>query len=295
MSVLKVVPKVQVRAALTEETLPIVWENNVVAARKKNSSPRVEGLFEMENVLSASECASLIAQGEQRGFRSLEHEFLPEERNNERVLVLDTSFAQVVWKRIEPCLVLDDVLFVQPSDFGNGGGSIWRPHGCNPCFKLCRYREGQVFEKHVDGPWVPIDDECSVFTVLVYLNDVVSGGETRFFSDDGGEQMLEIAPRRGNAVCFFHDTIHSSAPVVDTKFVLRTEMMFHRVNTSEIIDRFAYLQDPAYHRLVSVYAASQDAFERGDVRGFTENYKDAIALQRQQVRPAQVFTNSNTV
>lgn len=102
---------------------------------------------------------------------------------------------------------------------------------------------------------MPVDDESSVFTVLVYLNSPSRGGETRFFSD-AGDLLHEVTPAAGRVVCFFHDTLHSSAPVVETKYVIRTEMMFHRVNKAEV-DSTSYSLKPEYQKLVSVYAASQ--------------------------------------
>ncbi len=73
--------------------------------------------------------------------------------------------------------------------------------------------------------------------------------------------------------CFVHDTLHGSADVIDTKYVLRTEMMFSRLNTTEISSSKDYLDLPNYHRLVSVYSSSQTAFQRGDIEAFTANYQ----------------------
>jgi prolyl 4-hydroxylase len=78
-------------------------------------------------------------------------------------------------------------------------------------------------------------------TVLVYLNDVSSGGHTAFPQLKGGQhqhqhhqhgsashQQLEIRPSRGTALVFFPATVdghldprtlHAALPAVDTKFV----------------------------------------------------------------------------
>ena len=41
-----------------------------------------------------------------------------------------------------------------------------------------------MFEKRefysIDGPWIPREDECSIYTVVLYLNDNFTGGETVF-------------------------------------------------------------------------------------------------------------------
>ena len=48
-------------------------------------------------------------------------------------------------------------------------------------------RAGGHFSPHLDGPWVPHEDESSVFTVIIYLNSDFQGGETQFL--DEGELM----------------------------------------------------------------------------------------------------------
>jgi prolyl 4-hydroxylase len=60
-------------------------------------------------------------------------------------------------------------------------------------------------------------------TVLIYLNDVMRGGATRFPALN-----LDIQPRRGMALVFFPATVdgmldkmalHAALPAIDTKFV----------------------------------------------------------------------------
>ncbi len=256
---------------------------------KRSEVAGVPGAFVVDGLLSEEECASLVAQTEQRGFRPLDKEFLAHERNNERVMVLDSELGHWLYERLQPCLTDDDVLFIQPTGFGNQG--VWRPSGLNACLKFGKYVEGQLFAPHYDGPWVPRDDESSIYTLMVYLSTLPEGcgGETRFFSD-ANEPIASVAPVAGRAVVFFHDTMHSGAPITMAgvaKYVLRTEVMFLRINTSEIANPRAYETLPEYKRLVSVYTTSQEAFAKGDVVGFTAGYQEAIALQRGQARPAQ--------
>ena len=44
-------------------------------------------------------------------------------------------------------------------------------------------RAGGHFSPHLDGPWVPHEDESSVFTVVIYLNSDFQGGETQFLGE----------------------------------------------------------------------------------------------------------------
>jgi hypothetical protein len=122
---LSVIPKtqVQVPASVSRDKFQVAFDAEVVAKRA-GVLPGVEGAFLVENLLSRVECASLIEESEKRGFQSLETEFLPEDRNNERILVVDPAMAAVLFDRLAPCMEVSDVLFVQPTGFGNHG--IWR-------------------------------------------------------------------------------------------------------------------------------------------------------------------------
>ncbi len=73
--------------------------------------------------------------------------------------------------------------------------------------------------------------EKSEVTLLVYLNDDMTGGETRFFADM--EQVarrcpyLTVKPRTGAALAFLHSIWHEGAVVQSgEKYVLRTDVMY---------------------------------------------------------------------
>jgi hypothetical protein len=75
----------------------------------------------------------------------------------------------------------------------------------------------------------------TVYTAVFYLSSVDSGagGETLFHAEhDPSAVLTSVSPVAGDCVVFFHDTLHSSAPLVSgSKYVLRTELMFVRINT----------------------------------------------------------------
>jgi hypothetical protein len=201
------------------------------------------------------------------------------------------------------------VLFVKPVGFGNSG--CWRPLRFNECLKISKYLPGQHFAPHMDGPWVPRDDESSIYTVVFYLSTLPNGagGETLFHAENDNAVIAAVTPVAGDCVVFFHDTVHSSAPLLaGVKYVLRTELMFVRVNTGDIPQQLllSYETLPEYKKMVRVYAESQEAFLKGNVADFTRLYKvstvpardlhqsllrqnkqDAIAIQRDaSLRPA---------
>ena len=127
--------------------------------------------------------------------------------------------------------------------------------------------------------------------MIVYLASN-SGGATRFFSDDG-DLLASVAPKKGKAVLFLHDTLHDGEEMKDedeAKYILKTEVMFTRINTQDIPKSLleGYRNLESYKRMVKVYAKSEAAFDNGDVEDFVKYYKEAIEIQRNaSTRPAE--------
>lgn len=93
---------------------------------------------------------------------------------------------------------------------------------CESTFRGYRYRVGERFAPHVDATFVADDGTRTLLTVLVYLNDDVDGGETRFPDDNFG-----VSPRVGRVCVFPHDVRHEGVVVTrGTKYALRTNVFF---------------------------------------------------------------------
>jgi hypothetical protein len=171
--------------------------------------------FTAPGLLSADECAGVIARAEALGFSPTGGLYPAGYRDNDRLVIDDDALADLLWGRLAPLVGAE----------GNGEAS-----GLNRRFRLCRYRGGQSFCVHRDGPYVPSGTRRSLLTCQVYLNDAgeMRGGSTRFFADaSGGEAIASVRPEVGMAVVFDHRLWHDGEPVVEgTKWVLRTDVMF---------------------------------------------------------------------
>ncbi|KAL7570985.1 hypothetical protein ACA910_002609 [Epithemia clementina (nom. ined.)] len=94
-----------------------------------------------------------------------------------------------------------------------------------------RYFPTQQYLQHFDAFDLSTEDGCRfasnggqrTITVLIYLNDVMRGGSTRFPALN-----MEVQPRRGMALVFFPATVdgmldkmalHAALPAIDTKYV----------------------------------------------------------------------------
>ena len=192
--------------------------------------------------------------------------------------------ADAIFNRIEPLLTRNDVIRVRPIGFGNEG--TWRPIRLNECIKIVKYTSGGHFTPHFDGPWVPREDESSVFTVLIYLNTEYTGGETKFIAEEDTTHVYhQVAPSVGMGLVFNHDCFHEGTPVLSgVKYLLRTEVMFRRVDTQMIPNPTKYEESESYNRALTLYRKSWQLEQNGDQKGFTDTYLQAIRLQMEAQR-----------
>lgn len=168
-------------------------------------------IFTAEGVLDEAECNDWIGWAEERGF----HQgaligkqgvtWDDEVRNNDRVVADDFSKAGLLFSRLE-------------SSFPKLGG--WAATGCNERMRIYRYDPGQRFRTHRDAYFERAGGERSKLTLLVYLNEGYTGGETWF-------ENVTVKPRRGMALAFEHDQSHSGVTVTEgRKYVARTDVMY---------------------------------------------------------------------
>ncbi len=173
-------------------------------------------VWTIPDVMSVVECAEEIARIEQlgpaaapistpRGF-----EMRPDVRNNERVMFDDVDLAARLFARVRGAL--------PPVLAG------MRAVGANERFRCYRYQPGQKFAPHYDGAYVRTADECSLLTLIIYLNDDFGGGRTAFLDFD-----LEAIPKAGTALVFQHLLLHEGCTVTSgVKYAMRSDVMYRR-------------------------------------------------------------------
>jgi hypothetical protein len=172
----------------------------------------------VEHALSEARCAELVARIEAEGpaLAPITTHAGPlldtRVRDNERVMFDDAALAAELFAPTRTLL---------PAQLN--GATIT---GYNERFRGYRYRNQQRFAPHFDGayfrPPTARGREGSQVTVLFYLNEGFSGGETRLIDWD-----VVITPRRGSVLFFEHAMLHEGCPVTaGTKYVLRTDAMY---------------------------------------------------------------------
>jgi predicted 2-oxoglutarate/Fe(II)-dependent dioxygenase YbiX len=175
-------------------------------------------IFVLRNFLTPQECAEFIAQSEQAGYEEATittaagFVMNKDVRDNARLIQDDPELAARLWQRAESFL---------PRRIRS-----WQSGGFNERFRFYRYDPGQQFAPHWDGCFRRDNGEQSQLTFMVYLNDDFTGGETKFYLNNGMPR-LEVKPERGMALVFVHRQLHEGAPVVQgRKYVLRTDVMY---------------------------------------------------------------------
>eukprot|EP00892_Ulva_mutabilis_P004655 jgi/Ulvmu1/2561/UM014_0012.1 len=196
-------------------------------------------LFTVDGVLTQDECQQLIDVAERISFQhqgSLGAAHGEAFRDNHRIALVDTDFAEQLWDRCG----LKDVC----CSLTYQGRSAC---GLNPNLRFYRYAEGQRFGKHVDGSQDLPGGLVTGYTLLVYLNGRgsrkgsrpakggaaaaagLSGGETVFY-DERGARMHAVAPQAGMALLHLHGDEcleHEGAAVqAGVKYVLRSDVVF---------------------------------------------------------------------
>ncbi|MFT5682520.1 MAG: prolyl 4-hydroxylase [Myxococcota bacterium] len=170
-------------------------------------------VFVVRELLSAAECQAFIEEVEAEGFEdaplSTSQGAVRDEsvRNNTRVMRDREDWAEALWERVAGL----DLPWCEGRE----------PLALNERFRFYRYDPGQFFAPHYDG-FFRRAGQMSFYTVMVYLNDDFSGGETAFEMLD-----IDVVPEVGMGLLFFHDLLHEGRPVeAGRKYVLRTDLMY---------------------------------------------------------------------
>ena len=97
-----------------------------------------------------------------------------------------------------------------------------------------------------------------------------------------------MTPREGTALIFNHDTLHEGLPVTaGVKYILRTEIMFHRVDREMIPDPMSYQTNEDYLSTLALYQKSWE-LEQG-VTACSVSVVLVVAYPR--IRCQEVFTS----
>eukprot|EP01130_Rhizamoeba_saxonica_P003432 TRINITY_DN1456_c0_g1_i1.p1 TRINITY_DN1456_c0_g1~~TRINITY_DN1456_c0_g1_i1.p1 ORF type:complete len:553 (-),score=77.00 TRINITY_DN1456_c0_g1_i1:496-2133(-) len=274
-------PSFQVCTRVEHEDLSVVRTNLPI----ETESQKVNS-FVLDNFLSQKATSQYLNFCESKHFEPLNKEFVEEFRSNERLTIYNERLADLLWNRLKLYLEEKDIIGVKPYGFGTGG--TWKPIGLNPYFKFSRYTENTYFRPHLDSGTVQNEDTRSIYTIMIYLNDNFSGGETNFlkscpknniFEETDDEQIaFRVLPKSGRALVFNHDAWHEGATVYSgEKYIMRTEVMFER--TSSVSDTLSEKDVENMKEVGEFYQMSSEFENQGNIELSNQYFLKAQQLQ----------------
>lgn len=219
-----------------------------------------EKIFTVENFLTKKECQDIIDTAEKKGFNESSlsgggHGRTGREdaRTSQVCVYDDEKMANIMWLKIQNHLP-PDVSHVSNTGYLSNDriAKEWNPVGVNPHIRIYKYKVGQVFPEHIDYKMYrkimknkKEYRQLTFMTLLIYLNDDYSGGNTGFWtqhdkpgvkehcrflrSSENKPHQIVINPKVGRALVNDQNLLHEGmTPTKGIKYVLRTDIVHER-------------------------------------------------------------------
>ena len=228
---------------------PVDWESVL---------PQYTGCFALliHDLLSPEECQSLLVAAEAAADNKWEgamvnigggrQQLMTDVRLCDRILWDEPALTDKLMTRIYSHLP-ENIATLKDSAFITGNGPVrrketWKITRANERLRFLKYTPGMYFREHCDGSYItPDGQEMSFLTIHIYLNGTdqekgklpLTGGATRFYRHNFVD-YYDVNPRTGACLVFQHrNLLHSGEDVVTgTKYTLRTDIMYKKVDTS---------------------------------------------------------------
>jgi len=198
-------------------------------------------LLHHDQLLTEKECQEIIHTVEQLGFDNSVYE----KRNANRRCIIDKKLADKLLLRVYNLIHAEKL---KPYGLDINPISTWKLLRINECFRISKYTSpSSGFAEHYDRQYCNSPTERSIATLIIYLNNDFTEGETIFFDKEnkiyqsditvadeiklnGGIDTFDIytiRPLIGRCVIFEHTLLHKSTPITTgTKYLLRTDIIY---------------------------------------------------------------------
>ena len=160
-------------------------------------------LLVVEDFLTKEECEEIVSESKKLVWEKIRGKT----RQYDRIVKIDPSFADTLWKRLKPQL---------PKKV-HGHKLL----GLNSYFRIARYYPGMQFLTHRDEINIDDDGNVSLLTVNAFLKDGGAGTSIKV-----GGKWKTIEPKAGRAAIFFNQMLHKGDLVEKgEKWLFRTDVM----------------------------------------------------------------------
>ena len=219
-----------------------------------------KGIISVNNFLSQQQCSVIINSANKKGWNNSSpsgggHGRTGNEdaRTNSFCVLFDEKLAEDIWNGIKKILP-DDLEFLGQNAYFNSvtQGKEWKPAFIYDKMRIYKYDPNEVFPEHIDykvkrnlkvkgKEYV----QQSFLSILVYLNEDFTGGETGYWPDHNGihcrflrnvekqsckkDHQVIITPEIGKLVIQDQNILHEGLPTSKgTKYLLRTDIIHQR-------------------------------------------------------------------
>ena len=211
--------------------------------------PGLDGCV-LDGVLTAKECAHVVATAERAGFSFWASDGPSEEnrrmRNADTLEFVGTDLCAQLWARIAPFVTARSAISTDQARSERDLEGEWAAAGLNEHLLINKYAAGGHFAPHADGSTIETFNRRSLYTVLLYLNDCAAGGATQILhgeqceSTESNAQGAAVArdeavayavqPVAGRVLVYWHQTTHAGETVGPgaLKYCVRSDVMFER-------------------------------------------------------------------
>lgn len=136
-----------------------------------------------------------------------------------RAIMIDKQLAEQIWLKVKH--LLPETITICDNTF--------TPVYVNDHFRFSRYEKGGEFTTHLDGYNFDSNNNHSMFTINIFLNDknsgLIKGGGTTFYKNNM-EYNKTIHAKAGTGALFYAKQYHSGDVVEEGyKYLLRTDVM----------------------------------------------------------------------
>ncbi len=178
--------------------------------------------FILKGLFSNHFCEQLKNNAIKQGFCKANDKYPNSYRNNQRLVEDNKTLAQSLYLSCKP--YLPNTLYVEDSKL--------LIDSLNERLRYCKYSKQQQFSIHRDGVFYREANKQSVLTFLLYLNNnnEFLGGETAFYKDQYGKEVLaSYTPEVGDVAIFDHTIWHSGNKVYSgSKYILRSDFIYSK-------------------------------------------------------------------
>lgn len=193
--------------------------------------------FVIPKLFSKQECKALLNPEIKNSFQKANFNYPTYYRNNDRFVVDNNQLANHLFEKVKPFLPQTiRINNINPVESG-----IWQLYELNNRIRYCRYKQGQYFNRHLDGVHFRSNEIQSKLTFMLYLNgeDEFTGGRTLFYKTKASALVwAEYLPHQGDLIVFDHNIWHEGERLFSgQKFVLRSDILYQAVAKEDLIQQ----------------------------------------------------------